>query len=89
MTVHIMIGAPGCGKSPWFWYGTENRISLYLVHPDYSPFWDWDDESWNRRGKKLTSREEWEVPYDSIPEGQKELVDKESLIPLALLGTNL
>lgn len=61
--------------APMFWYGAENEMALYLIHPSYSPFVDHPRLGHPKRPL------EWNMT--KVPKGQENLVD-ENFIPNAL-----
>jgi len=67
------------GYTSPFWFGAENRVHLYLIHPSYSPFVN------NPRlpgpGCPKMEIEPWRM--DNPPEGQEGELD-EDFIPKAL-----
>jgi len=56
---------------PWYWFGAQNSLALYLIHPSYSPFVDHPHLGnpkmfldWDKR---------------NVPEGQEHFVDENFL----------
>lgn len=66
-------------RFPMFWYGAQNSLHLYLIHPCYSPFVT--NPSYEVKDKFPI---EWSL-Y-KVPEGQEHLVDENFLPNKSKMG---
>ena len=62
---------------PLFWFGAENEMYLYLIHPSYSPFVD--HPSLGHPKMPL----EWSMR--NVPKGQEHLVDENFLPKIEII----